>query len=313
MIQFKNLRMYTHVVDGIRFPNKPGENFVVTYFSENSSLLEDYPKLNFRIVDIKLNIIPITIIPRTRIQPPDIKAFKKYGIYSYSSTYKISAGKNVFYDITKYLNAIDTTFHPSHYRQRLSMFIKNIVSKSFSEFNDFQKVLIYSIDLTKPFNNFIDRKFFPMMQQLKDNSFEYDHLILCLLTKSGARYRLLVKDKNLKFQRIITMLKSIKSGMTSDEEIETEEEEVDTDQVVDQVMDKIENKISPNTKSQVADAVKNYVAKDKYTKSKVLDKSVSPKGMEKIGVASILYKVTGDMKKAKKITNTITKKKSVMY
>ena len=77
MIQFKSLRMYTHVTDGIRFPNKPGDNFVITYFSENSSLLEDYPKLNFRIVDVKLNIIPITIIPRTRIQPTDIKAFKK--------------------------------------------------------------------------------------------------------------------------------------------------------------------------------------------------------------------------------------------
>lgn len=313
MIQFNNLRQYTHVVDGIRFPNKPGENFVVTYFSENSNFLDDYPKLNFRVVDIKMNIIPITIIPRTRIQPSDIKSFKKYGIYSYSSTYKISAGKNVFYDITKYLNAIDTTFHPSHYRQRVSMFIKNIVSKSFSEFSDFKKVLIYSIDLTKPFNNFIDRKFFPMMEQLKDGSFEYDHLILCLLTKSGPRYRLLIKDKNFKFQRIITILKSIKSGMTTDDEIETEEDAVDTDQVVDQVMDKIKNQISPGTTHQVADAVKNYVAKDKYTKSKVLDKTVSPKGMEKIGVASILYKVTGDMRKSKKITNTLTKKKSVMY
>ena len=78
-------------------------------------------------------------------------------------------------------------------------------------------------------------------------------------------------------------------------------------------MDKIQNKISSNTKHQVADAIKNYVAKDKYTKSKVLDKTVSPKGMEKIGVASILYKVTGDMRKSKKITNTITKKKSEMY
>ena len=313
MIQFKALRQYTHVVDGIRFPNKAGENFVITYFSENSNFLEDYPKLNFRVVDVKLNIIPITIIPRTRIQPEDIKAFKKYGIYSYSSTYKISSGKNVFYDITKYLNAIDTTFHPSHYRQRLSMFIKNIVNKSFNDFNDFEKVLVYSIDTTKPFNNFIDRKFFPIMEQLKDGSFEFDHLILCLLTKSGPKYRLLIKDRDFKLPRIITILKSIKAGMLGDEEIETEEDEISTDQVVDQVMDQIQNKISSSNKLQVADAIKTYMAKDKITKSKVLDKSVSPKGMEKIGVASILYKVTGDMKKTKKITNSITKKKSEMY
>jgi DNA-directed RNA polymerase beta subunit len=309
MIQFKALRQYTHQVDGIRFPNKPGENFVITYFSENSNFLEDYPKLNFRLVDVKINIIPITVIPRTRIQPTDIKAFKKYGIHTYSSIYKISAGKNVFYDISKYLTAIDTTFNPSHYRLRLSMFIRNIVSKSFNDFKEFEKVLIYSIDLSKPFNSFVNRKFFSIIQQLSDESFSFDHLILCLLTKSGARYRLLVKNKKFKFQRIITILKTIKSGMIEDEEIESEDDETDTNQAADQVMNHIDSKISPDTKPQVIDAVKDYVAKDKITKSKLLDKEVSSKGLEKIGVASILYKVSGDINKSKRITNTISKKK----
>jgi len=80
MIQFKSLRQYTHVVNGIRFPNIPKNNYVLTYFSENSSLLEDYPKLNFLLMDVKYNIVPVTIIPRTRLKLPLLKAFKQHGL-----------------------------------------------------------------------------------------------------------------------------------------------------------------------------------------------------------------------------------------
>jgi len=308
MIQFKNFKiLYTYNVDGIRFPNKPGDNFAITYFSENSTFLEDYPKLNLRPVDIRINVIPITKIPRTRITPNLIKSFKKVGLYSYSSSVKVPSGKNIFYDLSQYLKAIDYTFNPSNYRQRLSIFIKNMTNNSFSNFKDFEKVLMYSIDLTKPnLNKFIDRKFFPILEQLKDGSFGFNHLILCLITSSGPRYRLLVRDKNFKIQRIITILKSIKLGATGDEI--NEDEDDNTDKVVDQVMDQIENKIAPNNKSKVKDAVKDYISKDNYTKEKILSNTISPKSMEKVGIASILYKVTGDITKSKKITNSISKK-----
>ncbi len=315
MIQFKSLRQYTHVVDGIRFPNKPGENFIVTYFSENSSFLEDYPKLNLKLVDIKINIIPVTRIPRTRITQNLIKAFKKYGIYSYSSIMKVPTSKNVFYDLTVYLNAIDSTFNPSNYRQRLSLFIKNIVNQSYSDFNNFEKVLMYTIDLTKDnLNKFVDRKFFPIVQQLKEGTFEFDHLILCLITSSGVRYRLLVKNKNFKFERIVTILKTIKSGkietsLDTSDEVEDDE----TDQIVDQVMNTIHAKIKPENKEQVRDAVQSYLQKDPVAKEKIASKQVSASGLEKVGVASILSKVSGDVNKAKKITNSISKKKLVIH
>ena len=309
MIQLKKLRLYTHVTNAIRFPNKPGENYIVTYFSENSSLVEDYPKLNLRPVDVKITIIPITRIPRTRINPPLIKAFKKIGLRPYSSTIKVPSSKNAYYDLSQYLNALDFTYHPSNYRQRLSIFIKNIVNNSFSNFKNFEKVLMYSIDLTKPnINKFIDRKFFPILQQLKDESFDFEYLVLCLIKPSGASYRLLVKNGKFNLQKIITMLKAIRSGsgVTSDKEIEEEEEE--NDQVVDQVMKHIKDKIEPKNKENVKDAVKKYIKKDVVVKDKVIAKSVTPKNMEKIGVASILYKVNNDINKSKKITNSITKK-----
>jgi len=314
MIQFKNLLQYTQVVNGIRFPNIAKNNYVLTYFSENSSLIEDFPKLNFNLMDVKYNIVPITIVPRTRLKMSLLKAFKDHGILSYSSLQKPPAGKNVFYDLSQYLTALDSFYNPTNYRQRLSVFIQNAINKSFEAFPDFQKVLIYSVDLTKSssLKAFVDRKVFPLVMELKQNSFAFDHLILCLITPSGPRYRLLVKNRSYKFDKVFMYLKNIRIGRFDEEESDVEKVD-DTDEIVDQVMDNISGKIKPSNHLNVRDAVKTYIAKDKTTREKLLNKSVTPKGMQKIGTASILYKVSNNMSKAKKITNLASKKKLKMY
>ena len=183
MIQFKSLRQYSSSVNGIIFPNKPGENFVLTYFSENSSLLKDYPRLNLRLMDFRIGVIPVTKVPKTRLTPELIKSYKHHGIITYSSIMKVPISKNVIYDLSQYFEAIDYTFNPTNYRQRLRVFIKNVTNQSFLKFQNFQKVLVYSVDLTKEnLNKFVDRKFFPIIQQLKDGSFQFDHLIFLRLS-----------------------------------------------------------------------------------------------------------------------------------
>ena len=302
MIQFKNLRIYSHVVDGIRFPTDQKEKFVLTYFPENSELVSDYPRLNLRPVDARIVIIPYTIVPRSKMTLELKKKFKSVGLISYSSTMKTPENKNLVYDLSEYFTSIDQTFHPSHYRQRLSLFIRSSVNKSFNGFEGYKKVLIYSIDLTKPnLNNFIDRKFFPIVQQLKDGDFVFDDLILCLLTPGGARYRLLVKDRSFKLPRIILFLKSIKAVEEPEEVGDVDSDE--TNQAVVLVMNQISNKIVSKNKDNVTDAVKSYLAKDGVAKEKVLSKTVSNKGMEKIGSASILYKVNNDLTKSKQLAN----------
>jgi RNA-binding protein YhbY len=313
MIQFKSLRQYTNVVNGIRFPNVSKNNYVLTYFSENSSLLDDYPKLNFQLIDIKYNIVPVTIVPRTRLKLSLLKAFKNYGLISYSSLQNPPEGKNVFYDLSQYLNALDTTYHPTNYRQRLQVFIQNSIEKSFERFPNFHKILIYSVDLTKsePLNSFVDRKVFPLIIQLKQGSFPYDHLILCLLTTSGPRYRLLVKDKSYKFEKVFIYLKNIRiDGFEEDPDMGGGEE---TDEVVDQVMNQLSGNIKTSNHENVKDAVRSYIHKDRTTLDKLLDKTVTPSGMKKIGTAAILYKVSNNITKAKKITNLTSKKKLKMY
>ena len=40
MIQFKNLRQYTHQVDGIRFPADKKNPFLLVYLGENTIFLD---------------------------------------------------------------------------------------------------------------------------------------------------------------------------------------------------------------------------------------------------------------------------------
>lgn len=311
MIKFSSLRQYTNVTDGIRFPNTSGNNFIITYFPENSNLLEDYPKLNFKLIDSRINVIPLTKIPRTRLTPALLKSFKNLGIMSYPSTTKIPPGKNLFYDLSTYLKAIDSTYNPINYRQRLNIFIKNIVNQSYIGYENFQKVLLYTIDITKPnINKFVDRKIFPIVQQLKDNSFEFDHLVFCLITHSGPKYRLLVKDKKFKLEKVIVYLKSIKLDVETEE---FEEDKNEIDYAVNKVMDQIKTKIPTKNIEKVKNSVRSYLTKDDNTKEKINSNLVSAKGAEKVGIASIIYKVSGDIDKAKKITNSISKKKLLVF
>jgi len=310
MINFEALRQYTQVVNGIRFLSTLKEKYELTYFSENSNLLDDYAKLNIRLMDVRINVVPITKVPRTRLTPNIIKAFKNLGLTTYSSVMKIPKLKNFFFDLSQYLNSIELIYHPSNYRQRLSNFVKNSIDQSFAQYSDYERVLIYSIDITKPFNRFTDRKGFPILQQLKDENFLFDDLILCVITPSGPRYRLLVKRKQYKLEKIIPYLKMIKQleSLENEENVENEEE---IDQATNHVMNHLDDKVLEKNRIVVKDAVKSYLKQDENTVGRIMTKSVKPEVLPKIGIASILYKVSGDITKAKKITNSIPTKKVV--
>ena len=67
MIRYSSLRLYNHVVDGLRFPPTKDTKYLITYFSENSSFLQDFHRLNIRLVDIRIVVIPYTKYPLTKL------------------------------------------------------------------------------------------------------------------------------------------------------------------------------------------------------------------------------------------------------
>ena len=306
MIKFDLLRQYTHKTAAVKFPVNKDKPFFILYFSENSTFLEDLPFLNLRRMDIKTVVIPQTGMPRTKLLPEDKKNFRKHGWFAYSSNDKLPSGQNVIFDISKYLQEIEKKFNPKTYRQRAGSLIKNMILKSFSTYpNNYQKTLLYSVNTNKVQNNFVDRKFFPMLMQLKDGSIPFDNMLFSAIHDSGSIYRLLVKDKKYKVDRIIPLVKSVKINLTD------EEREDEINKATDAVIDKVE--ISDKNKNNVVDAIKNFLKTktDDELEDLASDDSTKDKA-EEITVASILSSTSGDEIKASRIAAKVKDKKSLI-
>jgi DNA-directed RNA polymerase beta subunit len=307
MIQFKALKPFTHLVNGIRFPQSNKNPFLIVYLSENSNLVDDYSKMNMMRVDAKKVIIPKTKIPFSFISPELKKTYKTHGLLASSSNQAIPSGQNLLYDLSPFLKVLDDSYKLKNYRQRGGFILKNLVDKIFSSFPDnYQKILMYSVDVTKGMNKYIDRKIFPFIIELKKSNLQYDHLVLNTMSVSSARYRLLIKDRAIKFNRVNLFLKNIKV-------INTEDEVDDKVKVAsDIVVKKITADIEPSNKPKFKQAVQKFLEKNPKTLEKTHNNEITDDDAKEIAIASALYRSTGDMVKARVTAKNIPdSKKSI--
>lgn len=303
MIQFKTWRQYTHVVDGVRFPLNQKNPFVLVYFSENSLFFEDYPKLNIRRVDARLVVVPTTKIPRSYLTPDLRKKYLSFNLLGYTDKQKIPHGLNVFVDLTPYVRLVEKMYKPATYRQRAGSLIMSAINNTLASYPDnYQKILFYAIDTTKEIRPFINRKIFPLLRDMRDESATpFDALILAYVSSSGVRYRLLVKDKSYKYARILNYMKTIK-GSTTDEE-----EPVDTNarDAAKTVTTSVDTELDVETKGKVRDAIEDYLSSEEDEAIKVTSGDANKDDVVDIASTAILYKVSGDINKAKSIVRSI--------
>jgi DNA-directed RNA polymerase beta subunit len=300
MIAFKNLRQYTHVVDGLRFPQDPKNPFLLVYFSENSNFLIDYPRLNLRLIDFRLVAVPITRIPRTRLTPDLRKLYTNFKLIPYSAQMKFPEGRNLILDLSQYPSAIDAAYNPRNYRQRAGMLIKNFVETTIASFTtNYNVIFIYSVDLTKDMNQFIDRKIFPFLKDFKDENLPFNTMILAMLTEGSARYRLLIKDKHFKFERIRLYLRSVKP---IDDEQEMEEDLV---KGTTDVINNVDKDLNPATKDKVVHAVASYLKNKPDELDQIMTGQMKPHDAARITTASILFKTSNDLSKADRISSSV--------
>jgi len=308
MIQFKNWRQYTHVVDGIRFPHDANKPILLIYFSENSNLINDYNKLNLRRIDFRTVMIPITTIPRTRLTPNLIKAYRALKLIPLSLQQKAPPGKNVILDLSQYLTALDLLYKPTNYRQRAGFLIKNILSSANIFPANYRKVFVSSIDLDLDVKTFINRKMFPLLKDMKTEGFLFDDMILTTINGDTSRYRLLVKEKEFLFPRVLQYVKNIK-GIPTEEEADEE-----TEKATNIVMKAVSSEIEPGNKEKVKSAIKSYLSINPDETNKITTGDVNANNIRNITTTSILYKVSGDLEKSKRIAKNIPdpKKKTAL-
>jgi len=313
MIKFDQFKLYTQQVDGVRYLLDPDAPFVIFYFSENSSLLEDYHKLNIRSVDVRYVVVPVTKVPRTFFKPEDKKKYRQFKLTAYSTQQKIPSHTNVIVDISNYIEAVEHRFKPLNWRTRYGNYLTDLVDHIFSQFpSNYKKVFIYSVNSTKSLPVFANRKIFQTIQQLKSgDNLLFDYMMLATVNSSSTRYRLLMKNKDYKFNLVYNWVKNIRIGshepVENDNELPNEHSEIVQNASKD-VMDNID-KTQPEMqivdKPKVHAAISSFLSKDRNTLNKVNDKENNDEDNKKIAIASILYKVNGDLEKSKKISNKI--------
>jgi DNA-directed RNA polymerase beta subunit len=307
MIQFKALKPFTHVVNGIRFPQIQKNPFLIVYFSENSTFVDDYSKLNLLRVDAKKVIIPKTKIPFSSMTPEIKNTYKAHGLVASSSIQAIPQGQNLIYDLSPFLQSMEESYKMKNYRARGGFLLKNIVDKIFSSFpNSYEKVFIYSVDATKNVPKYIDRKMFPFILEIKKNNLYYDHLIMNTISDSSSRYRLLIKNRDVKFNKVNLYLKNIK--------VIDGEEEVDgkVETASNIIIKKIEGDIDPSNKSKFKQSIQKFFEKNPKSLDKTHNNELTNNDAKDIAIASALYRSTGDMIKARQTAVSIPDSKKTM-
>jgi len=303
MIQFKGLRQYTHLVKGIRFPQKAAEPFVIVYFSENSLLVDDYPHLGIRSIDARYVVVPRTKVPRTWLAPDTKKLYRTYGLYAYNENQKVPIGQNIFYDVTKYMSAIDTTYKVSNYRQRAGFLLMNMLQRAFDRYPPhYQKVLMYSVNISKEMPSLLNRKIFPVLRKLKDMEFSFDHMILTLVGENGSRHRLLIKDREFQFTRVYQILKSIKLRHVE------AEVEMEVGETTKEVMDEIGDQVTPANKAAIRGAIADYMEVSPKKRDEIASKAASSDDIKRVAIAAILTKGNGDPQKSTAMARAIAPK-----
>ncbi len=308
MIKFSNMRQYTHIVDGIMFPQNKNEPVLLVYMSENSIISDDFERLNLRNIDFRKAIIPVTKIPVTRLTTNIRSIFKARGITALQSNQTIPEGQNLIYDLSFYLNKLDQVYKVNTYRQRAGFLLNNMILKTFSSFpSNYQKILLYSVDPKKNINEFINRKIFPILLNIKkDEIIPFDHMLFNTLSDDSSRYRLLIKDKEYKFDRIKTLLKKVKIVDTEEESIEK------VKNATKFIMKKVETEIEPKHKLKVASAIYDYFEQNQQDLDKTELGMIDNSKAQEIATTSILAKSTGNLDAAKRSVESIPKnRKSV--
>ena len=294
MIQFKSWRQYTHLVDGVRFPLNAKEPFVLVYFAENSSFLDDYPRMNLNRIDFRVVVVPMTTIPRTRLTADLRNVYRSFGLIPYPMQQKVPANKSIIVDTSQYTNAIEKTFKPSSYRQRPGFLMLGAINSALGRFpGNYQKILLYVINTRKPMNTFVNRKSFPLIREIKKGeNLPFDHMIMAYMG-DVARYRLLIKNGEFQFQRVLHYLKTAKST-PEDEEMETNTKQAA--RIVAKVVDK---NLDDENKAKVKGAIEDYLKQDEDEAIKITAGDATKDDVVNTATAAIIHGVSGDFDQAK--------------
>ncbi|GAG85479.1 unnamed protein product, partial [marine sediment metagenome] len=110
--------------------------------------------------------------------------------------------------------------------------------------------------------------------------------------------RVLIRDKDYKFTRVLQYVRNVKPIGTD------EEKEREASKAEKVVMKDVDSDVT-TSKKQVSSAVTDLMTNDNKTREKVIANDTSDADNDRITIKSILFKITGDMDKAHEIASGV--------
>ena len=332
MLFIDKLRLYTQTVTGFRIRQDPKDPHMVIYMSENSDIIHDLPYLKFKRSDLRYSVQPYMKRPLTYLTSKLRKFFKSNGYFAYSSKQQIPIPVNILYDISYYQRIVHEKYRFKTYRTRGKFFVDDSISKAMEYKPSYKKILLYTVDLEKPIPSILNRKIWGILCDLKHDIVPFDYFVLGLISNGMIQYRLLTKGDKYNYSRIFTILKTLKfhspdeiaaqaseeivdQKLPEPEETKHPENPVNLPAVQPHIFTPIppekqlgltpEQKKAEEPREKFKDSISNFIKNDPTTLSKIRNDDMSHEDKRDTFISSILYKLSGNMKRSKMITKNI--------
>ena len=324
----ERLNLFTRRVSKLRFPKSKGAEYKILALPENVNLVEIYDDLNIMKTDIKTYCSPkFKLAGKIVLTDKDSnKIMKNNGFTTYPYIKKVDdAKRNTFVDLSQFANVIRTRLKDKFNSPRASMLFSTGMG-SFASSKDFKNILLYIIDLRKPFNVALNKRlgWIPIFHNLKhkENIPYISSMIVCIISVSGKPTYIKLFDKNEKinYTRASAILKAIKisdSNLKAFGEKISEEVVLEKEDITD--VKKASEKTLLNipigkTQDAIKESISHLAKAHPESASKIVDEmNVKPTNQKeslkkkKLILALLKYKITNNKEDFQKSIDDINK------
>jgi hypothetical protein len=257
---------YVQVVSQVYFPYTKSRPYLLVFFPENTMMLENYEALKIRRIDSFHVVIPSTVIPRTFLSAKLITLYRKKRLVPLKITPTISMiARNFMIDYSWFFSSMDLKFKPANYRMRYGQFITRFLFSTLSQFPRHRKVLIYMVDVSKNIPYYMNSKLFPILKLLKTQPTElpFDDLLLCTISPTkGVLYRLLVKDRDVNYVKVLNRIRMIKTEASKQgSNLDSEEVEQHANTIASAVSPVVNEEVPEADQEVIQKSVSSYLVK----------------------------------------------------
>lgn len=342
MLDINRFRLYPFKQKSIKFLNNPNkEQYTIFFYPENTDFIDSYSLLNIQKIYVKKVLLTTSVFPKVLNTGSAIKPYRELTLLPITKINEKT--DNVYIDLSRYLDALDSKFKKASYRRTVvSARIKQYLNGLRGQHIGRKKVFLYTVnlDLDLP-TNIQYRRIYPILEMFREEEkFPFDYFLMNIISEGSSNYYLLTKDDNqLPFNKIRTLLRGIQSKKPNfvdqdesniaatktvdkldfkpnQEPVDvidvTKDNDIETDDSV--TIDKNEEKLQQEKeiiKDVMSDYLENFSSKDRKN---LINKKIDSDTAYTLATKSILYNISGDIKSVNKIVDNVpVEKRKYMF